>query len=160
DGLEFLEPPRAKAESTNTEAIVAEESGADHTHLTKEGGAIIGPIVAEELARVVPELAPYIHGSTQFGADVPDANCVVARDGTGNFTNIQTAIDAAPANLTHPYIIFLKPDTYIGHVHVPEDKPFIALRGLTATNTIITDDKNVFAADKEGHKLGTPGSST
>jgi len=32
----------------------------DNTHLNAKGSAVIGPIVAEELARVVPDLAPHI----------------------------------------------------------------------------------------------------
>ena len=33
----------------------------DGTHLNEKGADIVGPIVAQELARVVPDLAPHIH---------------------------------------------------------------------------------------------------
>ena len=154
DGLKDLEPVKVEAESTNTGA--ARKVGIDHTHLTPAGSRMIGPIVAEELAKVVPSLAPYIHVS----ADVPSADLVVAADGSGNFTSVQAAVDAAPANSARPFVIFLKPGTYKGHVLVPPDKPFLVFRGLDAANTIITDDKNVFATDAQGEKLGTPASST
>jgi lysophospholipase L1-like esterase len=32
----------------------------DGTHLNAKGAAVIGPIVARELAKLVPDLAPYI----------------------------------------------------------------------------------------------------
>lgn len=51
-------PPSAVAENANA----APEKGKvyDGTHLNAKGAAIIGPIVAEELARIVPELAASI----------------------------------------------------------------------------------------------------
>ncbi len=53
--------PLKNVATTNADHTVTTNSVVDGTHLNARGGAVIGPIVAEELARAVPELAPHIH---------------------------------------------------------------------------------------------------
>ena len=65
-------------------------------------------------------------------------HAVVAQDGTGDFTTLQAAIDAAPADTT-PYYIFVKAGTYEGHVHI--GRPNIHLTGQSKQNTIISWNK-------------------
>lgn len=64
----------------------------------------------------------------------------VAKDGTGNFTTVQAAIDAAPTGLTAPYTIFIKNGKYREKVTVPSNKPFLQLVGESVARTIVYYD--------------------
>jgi pectinesterase len=87
---------------------------------------------------------------------------VIAADGSGQYTNVQAAVDAVPANRTNPFVIFIKPGIYKGHVAVPPNKPFVTFRGepKAVTNTVITDEHNIFSVGPDGKKLSTADSST
>jgi len=65
-------------------------------------------------------------------------DAVVAKDGSGDYTTIQAAVDATPDNRTSPWLIFVKNGSYDGLVRVPESKPFINLIGQDRDKTIIT----------------------
>jgi pectin methylesterase-like acyl-CoA thioesterase len=67
-------------------------------------------------------------------------NVVVAKDGSGDFTTIQEAINAAPAGRTTPYVIFIKNGKYKEVVTIPSSKPFLQLMGESVAGTIITYD--------------------
>jgi len=64
-------------------------------------------------------------------------NAIVAQDGSGDFTTIQEAVNAAPGS--SPYYIFIKAGTYEGHVQI--DKANVHLIGQSKQNTIITWNK-------------------
>lgn len=68
-------------------------------------------------------------------------DAVVAQDGTGNFSNIQDAIDAAPENSNVPYLIFIKAGRYHEHVLIPENKPYIHLIGQDKKLVRVFDDR-------------------
>lgn len=57
----------------------------------------------------------------------------VAADGTGTYTTVQAAIDAAPSNSSTRTVITIAPGTYRGVVTVPSTKTNITLRGLGAS---------------------------
>lgn len=61
------------------------------------------------------------------GEDVFDA--VVDASGRGDFTTVQAAINAAPANSTRPYLIFVTAGTYNECIRITNAKPFIHLIG-------------------------------
>ncbi len=65
-------------------------------------------------------------------------DAVVAKDGSGDYTTIQEAIDGAPSNQTSPWLIFVKKGTYNELVRIPEDKPYMYLIGQDKENTIIS----------------------
>jgi pectinesterase len=71
----------------------------------------------------------------------PDA--IVAADGSGQYTTIRAAIDAAP-QLTHAgaghWTIFVKDGTYREIVYIQREKRFISLVGEDAEKTILTFD--------------------
>lgn len=85
---------------------------------------------------------------------------IVAKDGTGNYTTVQAAIDAAPTGLTAPYRIFIKNGTYKEIVTVPSNKPFIQLVGEDVGKTIITYDNYSGKAIPGGGTYGTSTSAT
>jgi pectin methylesterase-like acyl-CoA thioesterase len=65
---------------------------------------------------------------------------VVAQDGSGNYTTVQAAINAAPVNGTVVYTIFIKNGRYKEKITVPSNKPFLQLVGESVANVILTYD--------------------
>ena len=86
-------------------------------------------------------------------------DATVAKDGTGNFTTVQAAIDAAPTGLTVPYTIYIKNGKYKELVTVPSTKPFLQLIGESVANTIITYN-NSAGTIVNGTALGTQNSAS
>ena len=76
----------------------------------------------------------------KINADAQTYDVVVAKDGSGNFTSLQAAIDAAPANNTVPYKIFIKNGKYKEKITVPSNKPIIHLFGESVAKVILTYD--------------------
>ena len=67
-------------------------------------------------------------------------NLTVAKDGSGSYTTVQAAINAAPTGQTTPYIIFIKNGKYKEKINIPTTKPFIQLLGESVGNVILTFD--------------------
>jgi len=63
---------------------------------------------------------------------------IVAKDGTGNFTTVQAAINAAPTGRTMPYTIFIKNGKYREKDTIPASKPFIQLLYVTLNEILQT----------------------
>lgn len=88
-----------------------------------------------------------------------NADVVVARDGSGNYSSIQAAIDAAPTGRTTPYVIFVKNGKYVEKIRIPSNKSFIHLIGESVANTIISWDS--YSGKVEGGiSIGTNNSAT
>ena len=92
---------------------------------------------------------------TSVASPSPDA--IVAADGSGKFTNVQEAINAAPQLTdagTH-WTILVKPVRYRELVYVQREKRFISLVGETASNTVITYDLRASQPGSDGKPIGT-----
>lgn len=74
----------------------------------------------------------------QSSTDSIGANVVVALDGSGDYSSIQTAIDRAPSNSDQRYVIHIKAGVYEELVKVPGDKLRLTLVGDGAGVTIIS----------------------
>ncbi|MFC6224647.1 pectinesterase family protein [Hymenobacter artigasi] len=83
----------------------------------------------------------------------------VAKDGTGNYTTVQAAIDAAPVGRTAPFTIFIKNGKYKELIVVPATKPFVQLVGESVGNTILTYS-NSAGTLVNGIALGTQNSAS
>ena len=73
----------------------------------------------------------------------PDArlfDVIVAKDGSGDFTTVQKAVDAAPANRARPYLIFIKNGQYKEHINIPQNKPYLHFIGQDRDKTVILND--------------------
>lgn len=79
-------------------------------------------------------------------------DATVAQDGSGNYTSVQQAIDAAPDRRTEPWRILVKPGSYREMVNVPAEKTFIHLIGTDAQRTIIHHTLNVGKKPDESTK--------
>jgi pectinesterase len=137
DGCLAFSPPKEKGQF-------------DGTHLNVEGYVMFGALVADELRRAVPALAPLILNAPRDAKPVATDSkyaAVVAFDGSGTHLTVQAAIDAAPGTATaaRPYRILVKSGVYKEHIIVPADKPFITLLGEAGDTaaTVITMNTNL-----------------
>lgn len=64
-------------------------------------------------------------------------DAVVDKNGNGDYTTVQEAIDAAPSELDKPYLIFIANGEYKEYVMIPKKKNFIHLIGQDKDKTII-----------------------
>ncbi|WP_433180749.1 pectinesterase family protein [Actinoallomurus sp. CA-150999] len=78
----------------------------------------------------------------------------VAQDGSGNYTTVQAAVNAAPSNGSG-FEIDIKPGTYRGTVSVPSAKTHVTLKGLGSSR-----DQVVIVENHAASQYGTQGSAT
>ncbi|WP_327003004.1 pectinesterase family protein [Dactylosporangium sp. NBC_01737] len=91
-----------------------------------------------------------------FNTDGGSGTATVAKDGTGQYSTVQAAIDAVPANNTTRRVITIKAGTYREIVTIPSNKPFVTLQGLgsSAAATVIVNNHSSAGG------YGTSGSAT
>jgi pectin methylesterase-like acyl-CoA thioesterase len=87
---------------------------------------------------------------------------VVAKDGSGEFTSVQAAIDAVRPGGRAPVTIVIKKGTYRGQVYVPASKPGITLVGDTRdpAAVVIADNIAHGTIAPNGNQYGTDCSAT
>lgn len=100
------------------------------------------------------------NGISQDERNVITPDAVVAADGTGDFTSLQDAINAAPKNRTEYYYIYIKKGTYKEVVTVPQTKDYIYLIGEEAATTVLTYDNYASRRKPDGSEYGTSGSAS
>lgn len=71
------------------------------------------------------------------------ADLVVAKDGSGNFTTVTDAINAAPNNSDTRFVIYVKAGGYYENVEVAKSKTNIMLIGDGMWKTAIKGNRNV-----------------
>ncbi|NMR34745.1 pectin esterase [Chryseobacterium aquaticum] len=89
-----------------------------------------------------------------------DQLIVVSKDGKGNFTTVQQAIDAVENGSSVRTKILVKAGTYKEKIIIPENKGAILLEGENPENTIITYDDFASKKNSDGKDIGTTNSST
>ncbi|MDP9959327.1 pectinesterase family protein [Chryseobacterium lathyri] len=89
-----------------------------------------------------------------------DKIIIVSKDGKGNFTTVQQAIDAIENNSETRTKILIKAGIYKEKIIIPDTKGPICIEGENPENTIITYDDYASKKNSEGKDIGTTGSST
>lgn len=84
----------------------------------------------------------------------------VSKGGLADYSTIQGAIDAIPANNTEKVEIYIHDGIYKELVNIPKSKPFISLRGESASETVITYDNYSGKQKPTGGTYGTTGSAS
>ena len=86
-----------------------------------------------------------------------ETELVVAADGSGEFTNVQTAINAVPQNTspTNWCVILVKPGIYKELIYVQHEKHFVCLRGENAEKTVMTYDLHAGLPGPDGKPIST-----
>lgn len=104
---------------------------------TSTPGSHSGNITVASAGATNAQLA--ISGNTSN--PVPEGyDVVVAADGSGNYTSLQAAINAAPSNRTTPYRILVKKGKYIEKVTIPSNKPFLHVVGEGINEVVFSWD--------------------
>jgi pectinesterase len=85
---------------------------------------------------------------------------IVAKDGSGNYTTVQAAIDAAPDFSHDTTVIYIKDGVYKERVTVPASKRLLKLVGENADSVILTFDNYASRKNIFGENMGTSGSSS
>lgn len=98
-----------------------------------------------------------ILGAAPARAREPAAGAVVAPDGSGMFTSIQEAINAAPqlTSATETWTIRVKPGVYRELIYVMREKRFIRLVGDDAARTQIVNGLYAGMPGRDGQPIGT-----
>ena len=78
---------------------------------------------------------------------------VIARDGSGDFTSIQEAVDAVPDGYHAPMILLLRMDEY--HERVIVNKDNLRIIGEARDRTVITNSACAKDLDADGREKGT-----
>jgi pectinesterase len=84
---------------------------------------------------------------------------VVARDGSGDFTTVQAAIDAVPHLRKNRTTIYIKNGIYREKLILPSTKTNVSFIGENVDSTIITYDDHAGTKNRFGEEIGTSGSS-
>lgn len=91
-------------------------------------------------AEVQEEVPHWVH--RRLLQSNPTANAVVAKDGSGKFTSIQAAVDAAPTSGAR-WVIYVKKGVYNEYVSIPKNKKNLMMYGDGPGATVITGSKSV-----------------
>lgn len=85
---------------------------------------------------------------------------VVAKDGSGDFTTIQEAINTVPDFRKNRTVIFIKAGVYKEKLTLPASKTNVTFIGEDVEKTIITFDDFASKKNRFGEEMGTTGSSS
>jgi len=87
----------------------------------------------------------------------PDQGCIVATDGSGQYSSIQEAINASPQSCSaaSPWTIHVKPGTYHEIVYVQREKHHVRLLGEDPATTVLTFGLFASMPGIDGKPLGT-----
>ncbi|MDR8393604.1 pectinesterase family protein [Aliifodinibius sp. S!AR15-10] len=93
--------------------------------------------------------------------DLIEYKYVVDKDGNGDFTSVQEAIDAAPSYYDDRTYIYVKNGEYKEVVTIPDEKTNLTLVGESVENVILTYDNAAQKINPEtGEEYGTSGSAS
>ncbi|MET8078827.1 pectinesterase family protein [Streptomyces sp. NPDC005303] len=87
----------------------------------------------------------------------------VAKDGSGQYSTVQAAVNAVPAGNTSRVVISVKPGTYRELVKVPSNKPHVTIQGTSSSrnDTVIVYNNASGTPKPDGSgTYGTGGSAT
>ncbi|HKJ43465.1 MAG TPA: pectinesterase family protein [Sunxiuqinia sp.] len=102
-----------------------------------------------------------VFGLYQFGEanKTTTYDFVVSKNGDGDFTTIQDAINAVPDFRKTTTTIFIKNGTYKEKLILPSSKNLVTFIGESVKQTIITNDDYASKKNRFGEEMGTTGSS-
>jgi hypothetical protein len=123
-------------------AAEGEELDVDHDiqhhvdrHLEDQSLPPAPPWLSDEDRRMLTSGEEFVAGLTP--------NVTVAKDGSGDFTNISAALDALPEAYAGKYIIYVKEGVYDETVNVTSRMANITMYGDGSKKSIVTGSKNI-----------------
>lgn len=126
------------------------EGKKDDTHFNELGARKMAELVLAELKTVVPELA------ARAGKQKKTTRLlVVAKDGSGQYSNVQSAFDAIPPGNSDPVVVFVKKGVYKEKLVLDSTKSDITLIGEDKFTTILTYDDHSGKIAPNGDTIAT-----
>ncbi|SIT31617.1 pectinesterase [Filimonas lacunae] len=124
----------------------------DNTHFSPAGATAMAELAVQGIKELKLESLVKHLKKKQY-------DFVVAKDGSGQFTTVQEAINAIPDMRKSETVIYIKNGVYKEKLVLPESKNMVTFIGENVDSTIITYDD--FAGKKNilGEAMGTSGSS-
>lgn len=101
-------------------------------------------------------------GTTATTTAAAATTLTVAKDGSGQYSTVQAAVNAVPANNPSRVVIAVKPGTYRELVKVPSNKPHVTIQGTGASrnDTVIVYNNASGTPKPGGGTYGTSGSAS
>ncbi|MFK4099963.1 pectinesterase family protein [Streptomyces sp. NPDC019531] len=102
-------------------------------------------------------------GTTAATTKAAATTLTVAKDGSGQYSTVQAAVNAVPANNASRVVIQVKPGTYRELVKVPSNKPHVTIQGTGTSrkDTVIVYNNASGTQKPDGSgTYGTGGSAT
>ncbi|BAF12220.1 probable pectinesterase/pectinesterase inhibitor 13 [Oryza sativa Japonica Group] len=128
--------------ASESHAAEGEELDVDHDiqhhvdrHLEDQSLPPVPPWLSDEDRRMLTSGEEFVAGLTP--------NVTVAKDGSGDFTNISAALDALPEAYAGKYIIYVKEGVYDETVNVTSRMANITMYGDGSKKSIVTGSKNI-----------------
>jgi len=123
----------------------------DNSHLNIKGGRTVAKLAAEAISNEIPELAGHVRYY----------NFVVAKDGSGDFFNVQDAINSVPDfRKSVRTTILIRKGEYKEKLIVPGSKINVSFIGEGDAETVLTYDDYASKHNIFGENKGTSGSSS
>src|SRR5918994_1997087 len=85
---------------------------------------------------------------------------IVSKDGTGNFSSVQEAINAVPDFRKNETVIFIKNGIYKEKLTLAASKTNVTFIGESVEKTILTYDDYATRKNRFGEEIGTTGSTS
>jgi pectinesterase len=106
--------------------------------------------------------AAVVSGTGDAGAAPAATTITVAKDGSGQYSTVQAAVNAVPAGNSQRVVIRIAPGTYRELVQVPSNKPYITFQGTGASRRdVVLVYNNASGTPKPGGgTYGTSGSAS
>lgn len=121
----------------------------DNTHLNVRGARIVAGLAIDDIAAVVPALAPYVR----------HYDFVVAKDGSGDFFTVQEAINAVPDYRKNVRTtILVREGIYREKIVIPESKINLSLIGQEGA--VLSFGDYASKPNRFGENTGTSGSAS
>jgi len=118
--------------------------------------SIVQHLKTKQVLRGGVSLALALLGLGEFNAKA-ETELVVAADGSGQFANVQAAINAVPQNTnpTNWCVILIKPGVYKELIYVQREKHFVRLVGEDPGKTVLTYDLHANLPGPDGRPIST-----
>lgn len=121
----------------------------DNTHFQPEGAKAVAQLVFNGLKNLAEK-----------SERVAKSDFVVAKDGSGDFSTVQDAIDAVPDFRKNRTTVFIKNGVYKEKLVLPASKTHVKFVGEDVEKTILTHDDFASKKNRFGEEVGTTGSTS
>ncbi|MFC3550540.1 pectinesterase family protein [Lysobacter cavernae] len=113
------------------------------------------------LSALLPGMLAAVPATAAQPQDLDGPVIVVAADGSGDYTTVQAAVDAAPAYSSQRVTVLIEPGVYPQPLTIPASKPNLTLAGASgnARDVIISCDRSAGTSRPDGGTYGTSGSA-